>query len=68
MMLPDPPPTFRQPAAAERPWWWRLENSAGTEVTVVEEFADQRFSSQADATVRVDGFAGSGFTVPVAAS
>jgi len=48
-MLPDQPPTFRQPTAAERPWWWRLENAAGAEVTVVEEFADQRFSSQADA-------------------
>ena len=49
MMLPDQPPTFRQPTAAERPWWWRLENAAGAEVTVVEEFADQRFASQADA-------------------
>jgi len=48
-MLPDQPPTFRQPTAAERPWWWRLENAVGAEVTVAEEFADQRFSSQADA-------------------
>jgi hypothetical protein len=49
MMLPDQPPTFRPPTAAERPWWWRLENAAGAEVTVVDELADQRFSSQADA-------------------
>ena len=48
-MLPDQPPTFRQPVAADRPWWWRLESSAGTEVTVDEELAGQRFSSQADA-------------------
>ena len=36
-MLPEQPPTFRQPSATERPWWWRLE------------FAGQRFLSQADA-------------------
>ena len=47
--LPDQPPTFRQPSAAERPWWWRLENSAGVEITVGEEYANQRFASQADA-------------------
>ena len=46
-MLPEQP-TFRQPATAEMPWWWRLEDSAGTEVPA-EEFAGQRFLSQADA-------------------
>ena len=49
MMLPDQPPTFRQPSAAERPWWWRLENAVGAEVTVAAEFADPRFASPADA-------------------
>jgi hypothetical protein len=51
--LPDPPPIFRQPTPAERPWWWRLEDAAGAEVkldgSAVEEYADQRFTSQADA-------------------
>jgi hypothetical protein len=47
--LPEQPPTFRQPSAAERPWWWRLENSAGAEVDVDAELAGQRFASQADA-------------------
>ena len=46
-MLPAQP-TFRQPSAAEMPWWWRLEDSAGAEVTA-EEHAGQRFLSQADA-------------------
>lgn len=49
MNLPDQPPTFRPPSPAERPWWWRLENAAGAEVSVAEELADQRFASQADA-------------------
>lgn len=49
MNLPDPPSTFRQPSPADRPWWWRMENAAGTEVTVPEELTGQRFSSQADA-------------------
>ena len=48
-MLPDQPPTFRPPTAAERPWWWRLEDAAGSEVAVPEAFADQRFTSQGDA-------------------
>ena len=48
MNLPDQP-TFRQPSAAERPWWWRLENAAGAEVTVEGDLAEQRFASQADA-------------------
>jgi hypothetical protein len=47
--LPEQPPTFRPPSPTERPWWWRLENSAGAEVTVQGELADQRFASQADA-------------------
>lgn len=47
--LPDQPPTFRQPTPSERPWWWRLEDSAGAEVTVGQDFADERFASQADA-------------------
>jgi hypothetical protein len=49
MNLPEQPPTFRPPTPAERPWWWRLEDAAGAEVTVSEEYADQRFASQADA-------------------
>ncbi|GAB3195207.1 hypothetical protein GCM10027062_01630 [Nocardioides hungaricus] len=48
MNLPDQP-TFRPPSAAERPWWWRLEDSAGAEVSVAGDLADQRFASQADA-------------------
>jgi hypothetical protein len=49
MNLPEQPPTFRPPTPAERPWWWRMENSAGIEVTVTGDLADQRFASQADA-------------------
>lgn len=47
--LPDQPPTFRPPSAAERPWWWRLEDSSGQEVEVDGELAGQRFPSQGDA-------------------
>jgi hypothetical protein len=47
--LPEQPPTFRPPSAAERPWWWRLEDDGGAEVDVAEEYAGQRFVSQADA-------------------
>jgi hypothetical protein len=47
-MLPGQPPTFRQPSAAERPWWWRFEDASGNEVTT-GEYDDQRFPSQADA-------------------
>jgi hypothetical protein len=47
--LPDQPPTFRPPSAAERPWWWRMEDSSGATVDVADEYADQRFVSQADA-------------------
>jgi hypothetical protein len=49
MNLPDQPPTFRQPTATERPWWWRLEDADGAEVTVSSDYAGRRFSSQADA-------------------
>jgi hypothetical protein len=47
--LPDLPPTFRQPEPAERPWWWRMVDALGSETTVSEEYADQRFASQGDA-------------------
>ena len=47
-MLPGQPPTFRQPTAAERPWWWRLEDATGAEVEV-EAHAGQRFATQGDA-------------------
>ncbi|MBF4767034.1 hypothetical protein ISU10_04555 [Nocardioides agariphilus] len=49
MNLPEQPPTFRPPTAAERPWWWRLEDAAGNEVSASEEYDGQRFVSQADA-------------------
>jgi hypothetical protein len=47
--LPEQPATFRRPSAAERPWWWRLERTDGSEVAVEGDLADQRFASQADA-------------------
>ena len=47
--LPDQPPTFRSQSQADRSWWWRLEDAAGAEVEVPEEYAGQRFPSQADA-------------------
>ena len=46
-MLPGQPPTFRQPSASERPWWWQLHGEAGA-VVEVEGF-DQRFHNQGDA-------------------
>jgi hypothetical protein len=53
MNLPEPPPAFRQPAPSERPWWWRLEDADGAEVTLAgeaaEDYGDRRFASQADA-------------------
>ena len=49
MNLPEQPPTFRPPTAAERPWSWRLEDSSGGEVLVPAEYAGRRFASQADA-------------------
>ena len=49
MNLPDPPATFRAPSAAERPWWWRLEDADRAEVAVAGDLGGQRFASQADA-------------------
>ena len=49
MSLPELPSSFRQPAPAERSWWWRLLDALGGEVAVSEEYADQRFASQGDA-------------------
>ena len=53
MNLPEPPSPFRQPTPSERPWWWRLEDADGTEVTLAgeaaEEYGERRFPSQADA-------------------
>ena len=49
MNLPEQPPTFRPPTAAERPWSWRLEDASGGVVEVPAEYADRRFTSQADA-------------------
>ena len=49
MNLPEQPPTFRQATAAERPWWWRLEDASGGEVEASEDLAGQRFVSLADA-------------------
>ncbi|WP_317846316.1 hypothetical protein [Nocardioides rotundus] len=48
-MLPDQPPTFREPGPAERPWRWRLLDDGGAEASVPEEYAGQRFATQADA-------------------
>ncbi|WP_137292623.1 hypothetical protein [Nocardioides dongxiaopingii] len=49
MNPPEAPPTFRRPSVEERPWSWRLEDAAGTEVGVEGDLADQRFANQADA-------------------
>jgi hypothetical protein len=54
--LPEQPSTFRPPSAAERPWWWRLEDSSGEEIVITGELADQRFPSQADAESWVGEF------------
>lgn len=55
-MLPDQPSTFRAPSEAERPWRWTLLASSGAEVSVTDEFAGQRFASQADAESWVGEF------------
>lgn len=47
--LPDQPPVFRPSGVPQRRWWWRLEDALGVEVPVLEEYAGQRFPSQADA-------------------
>jgi hypothetical protein len=47
--LPEQPLTFRPPSPAERPWFWRLEDASGAEVTVPADYAGRRFPSQADA-------------------
>jgi hypothetical protein len=47
--LPEQPPTFRPPSPAERPWFWRLEDASGAEVTVPADYSGRRFPSQADA-------------------
>ncbi len=47
-MLPGQPPTFRQPSASERPWWWRLEDADGEPVEV-SGHSEQRFGTQGDA-------------------
>ena len=49
MNLPDQPSSFRRPSPADRPWWWRLEDADGGEVSVPDELSGQRFTSQADA-------------------
>ncbi|GEP37176.1 hypothetical protein NPS01_08390 [Nocardioides psychrotolerans] len=56
MNLPDQPPTFRPPSTVELPWSWRLEDKTGAEVTVTEDYAGQRFASQADAESWVGEF------------
>jgi hypothetical protein len=38
------------------PWWWRLQDASGAEVSVPEEYAGQRFASQADAESWVGEF------------
>jgi hypothetical protein len=47
-VLPGQPPTFRQPSASERPWWWRLEDASGDEVPV-DGYSGTRFLTQGDA-------------------
>ncbi|WP_182376651.1 hypothetical protein [Nocardioides sp. WS12] len=53
MTLPEQPPTFRPPAAPDQPWYWRLEDASGAEVTLAgeaaEEYGDKTFPSQGDA-------------------
>lgn len=49
MNLPEQPTTFRPPSPAERPWWWKLHDASGNDARVPEEYASQRFASQADA-------------------
>ena len=48
-MLPEQPPTFREPNASEKPWSWRLLDASGGEADVDADFAGQRFLTQGDA-------------------
>jgi hypothetical protein len=48
-MLPEQPPTFREPTAEERPWSWRLLDPDGKEAEVGDDLARQRFATQGDA-------------------
>ena len=47
MSLPDEP-TFSTKRPASQVWHWRLEDASGTELTI-DAYADEWFSSQADA-------------------
>lgn len=62
MNLPDQPPTFRRPTAAERPWSWHLEDATGEAVVPTgdgaDQLVDQRFTSQGDAESWVGEFHG----------
>lgn len=49
MNLPEQPATFREPAAEEGAWWWRLEDATGREVEAPEPYAGRRFANQGDA-------------------
>ncbi|MGH3351130.1 MAG: hypothetical protein ACRDPS_10735 [Nocardioides sp.] len=49
MSIPDVPSVFKQPSAAERPWWWKLVDGSGEEVSAGDEYAGQRFANQGDA-------------------
>ncbi len=46
-MTPGQIPTFRQPSAAETPWWWQLHDESGASLTLTD--FDQRFHSRGDA-------------------
>ncbi len=54
--VPDIPTTSFSRPAGDRTWWWRLLDAAGAVVEVDEEYADQRFASQADAESWVGEF------------
>jgi hypothetical protein len=38
------------------PWWWRLQDADGAEVSVSAEYAEQRFATQSDAETWVGEF------------
>lgn len=54
--VPDIPPSSFAHSASERTWWWRLLDATGGVVDVDEEYADKRFTSQADAESWVGEF------------